>query len=274
MKLIAVCLAAIRGRVSRSSCWTAVKSRALGQGFLAEGLGRNQGPTRIDVCHVDDSVLADGLRGNSRLKVFRAFIANSPEYSKRGFLAIANAVRENKGLVELDLRYGNCVDNETWGAICDCLETHPTLEVLNLCSGFVHHGEDFATTLAVLKSRIQTILDKVKRTCGYTQYICLAVIANMSFSEGRSFLISRRTGSGHAFLLSKKLAQLHTVPRCWEEHFCQLVLMRISFGCFYQGMPKLLFRRVPRQSRRLRTSPRLLLLPLLLLQMLLLSPVM
>jgi hypothetical protein len=38
---------------------------------LAEVLRRNQGPTRLDNCAIDHSVLADGLRGNSRLKRLR-----------------------------------------------------------------------------------------------------------------------------------------------------------------------------------------------------------
>jgi hypothetical protein len=35
---------------------------------LAGILGRNQSLTRLDDCRVDNSILADGLRGNSRLK--------------------------------------------------------------------------------------------------------------------------------------------------------------------------------------------------------------
>jgi hypothetical protein len=48
-----------------------------GASALAEGLGRNQGPARLDLCKVDNSVLLEGVRGNSRLKVFKALI--SPE---------------------------------------------------------------------------------------------------------------------------------------------------------------------------------------------------
>ncbi len=70
---------------------------------------------------------------------------------------------------------------------------------------------------------------------------CL-LIAIVSFSESQSFLISRRIDSGRAFLPSKKLDLLRTVPRFWEGRFCQLVLMQIAFVCFYLEMPKLLFR--------------------------------
>jgi hypothetical protein len=38
---------------------------------LAEVLGRNQRPTKLDFCHIDYSVLANGFRGNSRLKSLR-----------------------------------------------------------------------------------------------------------------------------------------------------------------------------------------------------------
>jgi hypothetical protein len=35
---------------------------------LVEVLGQNHGPTKLAYCYIDYSVLADGLRGNSRLK--------------------------------------------------------------------------------------------------------------------------------------------------------------------------------------------------------------
>jgi hypothetical protein len=71
--------------------------------------------------------------------------------------------------------------------------------------------------------------------------------------------VSHSFGFGCACLPSKQHAQLRTVSRCWDGPFLRLVPMQISFGCFYQGMLKLRFRREPRRSRRLRTSLRLLL---------------
>jgi hypothetical protein len=71
----------------------------------------------------------------------------------------------------------------------------------------------------------------------------------MSFSEIRSFLISRRIGSGRAFLPSKEHARIRTVPRFCDEGFLRYEPIPIAFGCSYQGMPKLLFRRVPRRPR-------------------------
>jgi hypothetical protein len=39
-----------------------------GASALAEGLGRNQGPTKLHLCQIDNYVLAEGLRGNIRLE--------------------------------------------------------------------------------------------------------------------------------------------------------------------------------------------------------------
>jgi hypothetical protein len=39
-----------------------------GTSTLIEVLGRNQGPTKLHYCDIDYAVLADGLRGSSRLK--------------------------------------------------------------------------------------------------------------------------------------------------------------------------------------------------------------
>jgi hypothetical protein len=130
-----------------------------GTSALAEILGRNEGPTQLDSCQIDNSVLADGLRGNSLLESFRPRFSSDLEFRDREFLAIAGAVKENKGLVDLDLSYALGVSDEIWGAICDSLEKHPTLEVLDLSGIFL-----FSTTAppAVLKSRIQVLIDMMK----------------------------------------------------------------------------------------------------------------
>jgi hypothetical protein len=130
-----------------------------GTSALAEVLGRNQGPTKLDCCYTDYSVLADGLRGNTGLKSFRPRIHSSSVVNKREVLAIADALRESKGLVELNLSYGCFGENdETWSVICDALKTHPTLEVLNLSSSLT----TAAKIPAVITSRMQALLDLMK----------------------------------------------------------------------------------------------------------------
>jgi hypothetical protein len=127
-----------------------------GASALAEVLGRNQGPTRLDYCEIDNFVIANGLRGNSRLKSFGPYFSRDLDIRNRQLLAIADAIRENKGLVEWRLRC-YCIivmNDETWGVICDSLKTHPTLEVLNLSMIY----NDATTTPAVITSRVQALL--------------------------------------------------------------------------------------------------------------------
>jgi hypothetical protein len=50
------------------------------------------------------------------------------------------------------------MNDEAWGVICNSLKAHPTLEVLNLCGAF----RDAAPTPAMLKSRIQALVDMLK----------------------------------------------------------------------------------------------------------------
>jgi hypothetical protein len=132
------------------------KLTSAGTSALVEVLGRNQGPTKLDSCRIDYSVLADGLRGNSRLK---GLYISRPhdEICNRQVLAIADAVKENKGLVDLMF---DCFswNDETWAAICTSLDTHPTLEVLNFLEMFDHTS----ITLAVITSRIQALLNMLK----------------------------------------------------------------------------------------------------------------
>jgi hypothetical protein len=129
-----------------------------GTSALAEILGRNQGPTKLDRCDVDNIVLADGLRGNSRLRSLESNISfNSPQVEDQQVLAIASALKENRGLVHWNL--GICsVSEVTWGALCDSLKTHPTLEVLDL--RYVHTADSM--TPAGMTSNLQALLDMIK----------------------------------------------------------------------------------------------------------------
>jgi hypothetical protein len=123
--------------------------------FLVEVLGRNRGPTSLERCEIDN-ILADGLRGNSRLKSFKQDFSENSSVSNREVVAIECAVQENKGLVVLELRsYNFNMNDETWGAVCDSLKTHPTLEVLDLCW-------EPPQVPDVITSRTQALVDMIK----------------------------------------------------------------------------------------------------------------
>jgi hypothetical protein len=133
-----------------------------GANALAEGLRCNQGPTKLELCKIDNFVLANGLRGNSGLKTLAPRLSNIPDDGNREVLAIAGALKENKGLVDLDVWHDFRMSDEAWGAICDSLKTHPTLEVLHLHD--LHYGP-FTTDApapAVPKSRIQALVNLLK----------------------------------------------------------------------------------------------------------------
>jgi hypothetical protein len=132
------------------------KITSAGAVTLAEVLGGNQGPTKLDLCYIDNFVLANGLRGNSRLKSLRPRLSYNREDGNPELLEMSGALRENKGLVDLDLRYGFNVNEETWDAVCNSLKAHPTLEVLDLRS-----GEGFLAPVA-LNSRIEALVDMLK----------------------------------------------------------------------------------------------------------------
>jgi hypothetical protein len=69
--------------------------------LAAKVMGRNEGPTKLVRCEIDGLVLADGLRGNNRLKSLAFSLSRDIEVGNRELLAIAGALQENKGLVEL-----------------------------------------------------------------------------------------------------------------------------------------------------------------------------
>jgi hypothetical protein len=144
-----------------SSC----KLTSTGTNALVEVLRRNQGPTGLHCCSVDYYILADGLRGNSRLKsLVRQSLgrphSNRPGDDSREILALASALRENIGLVELNLCNVSGVSDEMWDAIFGSLKTHPTLQVLHLWSSLTLGVAPLPPT--VLKSRIQALVDMLK----------------------------------------------------------------------------------------------------------------
>jgi hypothetical protein len=70
-----------------------------GTSALVEVLGRNRGPTKLDCCYTDYSLLANGLRGNSRLTSLTQRLSSNLGVGNRDLLAIAGALRENRGLI-------------------------------------------------------------------------------------------------------------------------------------------------------------------------------
>jgi hypothetical protein len=95
-----------------------------GANALTEILGCNQGPTKLDCCCIDNFVLADGLRGNSRLKSLKVHLSDSDD-GNREVLAIADALQQNIGLVEFSLPYHRFrVTDEMWGAPLAIISRH------------------------------------------------------------------------------------------------------------------------------------------------------
>ena len=82
---------------------------------LAEILGRNQGPTKLIPCEIGSLFLADGSRGNS-LKSLKSHLPSRSRDDNQTLQAIAGALRENKGLLNLDLRYLVRLSDEAWDA--------------------------------------------------------------------------------------------------------------------------------------------------------------
>jgi hypothetical protein len=127
---------------------------------LAEVLGRNQGPTKLDHCEADNFVLANGLRGNSRLQNLTLSVSEDFDVGRRQVFAIAGALEENKGLVGLNIWYHLKMRGEPWGAVCDSLKTHPTLQVLHLRTSDASAGGPLYP--AAIPSRMQALLDMMK----------------------------------------------------------------------------------------------------------------
>jgi hypothetical protein len=147
------------------------------------------------------------------MKSLRSFAVNR-DTGEQELLAIAGALKESKGLVDLQLRYDFKTSDETWDAIYDSLETHPALEVLELCSLDAN-----APLLApsMNTSRIQALVDMLKGNTSIHDTIRVKdCYSEYELYRKSVILISSRASSGRAFLPSKKDAQLRT---CWAKRF-------------------------------------------------------
>jgi hypothetical protein len=93
------------------------------------------GPTELYRCVIDPGVLADAMRGNSRLGKLllspeRASTADDSDVS-----LIVSALAENKGLTVFDA-FWYAISDENWSILCHSLENHPTVTTLDLaCTG-------------------------------------------------------------------------------------------------------------------------------------------
>jgi hypothetical protein len=130
---------------------------------LAEVLQRNQGPTELMCCDVDNFNLADGLRGNSRLIYLRVLCSSTNEAGNREVLAIMTALRENKGLADLAISLDLTMSDELWGAVCDSLKrlTHPTLQILHFETMDSHRVAP-AVTNSRIPVLIRSLVDMLK----------------------------------------------------------------------------------------------------------------
>jgi hypothetical protein len=70
-----------------------------GANALAEFLGCNQGPTKLGWCSIDNVILANGLRGNSRLKLFKPRISSNLRSVTANFLQLQAPFEKTKALL-------------------------------------------------------------------------------------------------------------------------------------------------------------------------------
>jgi hypothetical protein len=99
---------------------------------LVEAIRQNRGPTKLERCEMDTLGLADALRGNDSVKALtlRGSYGNAAN-DLVAIRALAHALEDNHGLVRLDMS-NRVISTENWKALCQSLQTHPTLEVLIL----------------------------------------------------------------------------------------------------------------------------------------------
>ena len=100
-----------------------------GERLLFDGIRRNLGPTSLQSCCFNTQLLADALRGNTRIKRFRCqcdhrLTDENVSFTDDNFLFLLRALAENLGIEKLVLKCINITD-ESWDAMCQSLANHP-----------------------------------------------------------------------------------------------------------------------------------------------------
>jgi hypothetical protein len=97
-----------------------------------ESQRRNKGPKKLLNCKMDAAVLAEAVRGNMSLKSLKPCGELDHDHLSPGdFETLAQALRENEGLVTLDIA-GQPIMEESWRIILKSIQNHPSLQVLDL----------------------------------------------------------------------------------------------------------------------------------------------
>jgi hypothetical protein len=96
------------------------------------------GPTELNECHIDSNILADSVKGNSRLSIIRLpsieFLDDFHEpvaNNHTDMALIITALAENRSLTVFDSN-SYCISDENWTILCQSLRKHPTLTTLGL----------------------------------------------------------------------------------------------------------------------------------------------
>jgi hypothetical protein len=193
----------------------------------------------------DSFMLADGLRRNSRLKSVRVYAYKRGDAANQELLAISDALKENKSLVQLQLWYDFGKSDEAWGAICDSLETHPTLEVLELRNLYYSsfHPSVYTSRLQALVHmlKVNTLIHTIHLDERYSEHEIYrgSVIPYLERNRLRSRLLAiqkTRQMTYRAKLLGRALLAVRTDPN--------------SFWMLLSGNPEVTFCRLPRRSEQ------------------------
>jgi hypothetical protein len=107
-----------------------------GTNALIESFRNNLGPNQVIHCDMPTDLFANGLRGNSNVKILRLdppgqFDPSIPEGVMRN---LVQSLSQNQGLEELDFgEHAFC--DENWNILCQSIARHPTLERMAVTRG-------------------------------------------------------------------------------------------------------------------------------------------
>jgi hypothetical protein len=97
-----------------------------------ECLQNNRGPTKLSRCDIDHRVLANTLRGNTRLTSIHLLRGQfGQDVDHTGQAELFRALAGNMGLVEVKM-LGCSISNENLAVLCESLQGHTTLTSLDL----------------------------------------------------------------------------------------------------------------------------------------------
>jgi hypothetical protein len=192
-----------------------------GTNALIESFRLNLGPTQLLWCDIPSELFANGLRGNSNVKILKlinGLHVHPPTITDGDMRNLVQSLSQNQGLEELDFKE-HVICDENWSLLCQSIARHPALERMDVSRSdyiqvFSETQKTERTERLMEMLKVNTVLHNITATLqDFNQRImCDEIRPRLLVNKYRPRVRALRTQNNDNFLRAKLLGRaLHSV---------------------------------------------------------------